>query len=88
MPGFIDKLIGPVGLAVALTAGIIRIVKTDSKKSADLVPADIVVNSTLAIAREVSKNSTSGKAEVYNCAISNIRKISISENRKKPLSLV
>lgn len=61
-----------------MTAGLLRIIKNDPKVTADLVPADIVVNSTLAIARKVS-DSVKNKAEIYNCAMGNVRKVTISK---------
>jgi hypothetical protein len=59
VPGFIDKIIGPAGLGVGMLAGLIRVIKTSTKVYTDLVPADVVVNSTLAIARQVSMKSES-----------------------------
>lgn len=77
-PGFADKIIGPIGLGVGLMAGLIRVFKTNAKASFDVVPADVVVSSILAIACQTAKR-IENQNNIYICSISNIRKTTISK---------
>ena len=78
VPGFVDKLIGPFGIAIGVVAGIVRVVKTNHKIKIDLIPIDIVVNSTLAIAwKAAEKTKRNEETLVFNCAINTVRQISI-----------
>lgn len=67
-----------MGLALGIMAGLIRIVKTSTRIALDVIPADVVVNSTLAIAWQTAKNNESNK-NIYNSTICNIRKTTISK---------
>jgi alcohol-forming fatty acyl-CoA reductase len=87
--GFVDKLIGPVGLGVGIMAGLIRIVKTSTKVFTDIVPADIVVNSTLAIAQYTFKvkSGQHGQAPIFNTSVNKVRKLTIckyTSSMRKP----
>lgn len=78
-PGFADQITGPVGLGAGVLVGFIRVIKASTKNCLDVVPADIVVNSTLAIAWETSKREKGQEVNIYNCAIGKIRKTTMRE---------
>lgn len=76
-PGFADKLIGPIGLGVGVMAGLIRIIKANRSTSLDVIPADIVVNSILAIAWKTADRDD--HVSIYNSSICSVRKTTVSE---------
>ncbi|XP_006004394.1 fatty acyl-CoA reductase 1 isoform X3 [Latimeria chalumnae] len=49
-PGWIDNFNGPSGLFIAAGKGILRTMRASNSAVADLVPVDVVVNTTLAVA--------------------------------------
>lgn len=48
--GYTDNLYGLNGVVIGAGVGVLRILFIDNDKYADIVPADVVVNSTLAVA--------------------------------------
>lgn len=55
MPGWIDNLYGPTGMAVGTLSGIIRVGICDGKKIADLIPIDTCVAAIVAVGWEVAQ---------------------------------
>lgn len=49
-PGWIDNFNGPSGLFIAAGKGILRTMRASNNALADLVPVDVVVNTSLAAA--------------------------------------
>uniref|UniRef100_A0A3P9M0D6 Fatty acyl-CoA reductase n=1 Tax=Oryzias latipes TaxID=8090 RepID=A0A3P9M0D6_ORYLA len=73
-PGWIDNFNGPSGIFIAAGKGILRTMRASNNAVADLVPVDVVINATLAVAwysgsqmRSRSKNML-----VYNCTTGGI----------------
>lgn len=50
VPGFTDNVYGVNGVVVGAGVGVLRILHIDNKLKANIVPADFVVNSILALA--------------------------------------
>ncbi|KAF4803991.1 putative fatty acyl-CoA reductase [Turdus rufiventris] len=65
-PGWIDNFNGPSGIFIAAGKGILRTMRASNDALADLVPIDVVVNTTLAAAWYSAINRP-GKVMVYNC---------------------
>ncbi|CAH0548641.1 unnamed protein product [Brassicogethes aeneus] len=69
--GFVDNYMGVTGLAVAETLGFIRTILWDKKVTLDIIPADYVINQTIAVGWDTYKRSKSPKnhneLEIYNC---------------------
>lgn len=42
VPGWIDNIYGPTGLLAGVAAGVVRVIHTDPKAKAAIVPADMV----------------------------------------------
>ncbi|XP_030416182.1 fatty acyl-CoA reductase 1 isoform X3 [Gopherus evgoodei] len=68
-PGWIDNFNGPSGLFIAAGKGILRTIRASNSAVADLVPVDVVVNTTLAAAwySGVNRYSRPRNIMVYNC---------------------
>ncbi|XP_064369040.1 fatty acyl-CoA reductase 1 isoform X2 [Dromaius novaehollandiae] len=68
-PGWIDNFNGPSGLFIAAGKGILRTMRASNSAVADLVPVDVVVNTTLAAAwySGVNRYSRPRNVMVYNC---------------------
>lgn len=80
VPVFVDKLLGPSGVAVGVHVGLIRVVKAKSEASTDIIPADVVVNSTLALAWKTSlKHFKEDEVQIYNCAINSIKPVQFGQ---------
>lgn len=47
IPGWIDNLYGPTGLATGVTAGVVRSIYCDPNVTSDLVPVDLAVNALI-----------------------------------------
>lgn len=80
MAGYVDQIIGPFGFAIGSAVGILRVAKVDPNIHFDAIPSDVVVNSTLVIAKKTSE--ISGKVDggrIYNCVICNIRRVPFRE---------
>lgn len=74
--GFADSIMGFVGIGAGYMVGLLRVSRFNPASCVDVIPADFVVNSILA----VSKHSTEMKLEaekpkIFNCIISNVQKI-------------
>lgn len=63
--GWIDNMYGPTGIVVGVGAGLIRVLHVNKKNNAEIVPVDMCVNSLLASAWDISKN-TYDEPPVYN----------------------
>jgi hypothetical protein len=71
-----------ISLFIGVGTGIVRVVRLKREEisyNIDLVPADIVVNSTLIVAKETSTLKTTGDCKIYNNVFSNVQKITGSE---------
>ncbi|XP_075423523.1 fatty acyl-CoA reductase 1 isoform X3 [Ascaphus truei] len=68
-PGWIDNFNGPSGLFIAAGKGILRTMRASNNAVADLIPVDVVVNTTLAAAwySGVNRYSRPRNIIVYNC---------------------
>lgn len=65
MKGWIDNLNGPVGIAMGVSLGIIRVMYADKQAITDVVPVDYCTNALLASAWDVA-NSKYDSPPVYN----------------------
>ncbi|KAF3829970.1 hypothetical protein GH733_001395 [Mirounga leonina] len=65
-PGWIDNFNGPSGLFIAAGKGILRTMRASNSALADLVPVDVVVNTSLAAAWYSGVNRPRN-VMVYNC---------------------
>ncbi|XP_069079663.1 fatty acyl-CoA reductase 1 isoform X4 [Pleurodeles waltl] len=65
-PGWIDNFNGPSGLFIAAGKGILRTMRASNSAVADLIPVDVVVNTTLAAAWYSGVNRPRNII-VYNC---------------------
>ncbi|RWS15215.1 hypothetical protein B4U79_10163 [Dinothrombium tinctorium] len=70
-PGFVDTLVGPVGLAVLVGLGIVQIINFDLSKHLEFTSVDVLTNATLAITTETSKTKPT-EAKVYNIVSSTL----------------
>ncbi|XP_062856189.1 fatty acyl-CoA reductase 1 isoform X1 [Trichomycterus rosablanca] len=75
-PGWIDNFNGPSGIFIAAGKGILRTMRASNSAVADLVPVDVVINTTLTAAwysgsqrhtRSVERLHTPRSLLVYNC---------------------
>ncbi|XP_075693909.1 fatty acyl-CoA reductase 1 isoform X3 [Rhinoderma darwinii] len=68
-PGWIDNFNGPSGLFIAAGKGILRTMRASNNAVADLIPVDVVVNTTVAAAwySGVNRYSRPKNIIVYNC---------------------
>ncbi|XP_076120002.1 fatty acyl-CoA reductase 1 isoform X1 [Alosa pseudoharengus] len=85
-PGWIDNFNGPSGIFIAAGKGILRTMRASNNAVADLVPVDVVINTTLAAAwysgsqrhnRSIFSQSMASAARpktmlVYNCTTGGI----------------
>lgn len=68
-PGWIDNFNGPSGIFIAAGKGILRTMRASNDAIADLVPVDLVVNTTLAVAwySGTQRHTRPKSLLVYNC---------------------
>ncbi|XP_014245937.1 fatty acyl-CoA reductase wat-like [Cimex lectularius] len=66
MGGWIDNLYGPVGLAMGIGTGLIRVFNADINAVGAMVPADMTVNAILAAAYKTSLMGPTREMPVYN----------------------
>lgn len=52
LPGWIDNVYGPTGMAVGAGCGVVRVITADVSIEANMVPVDLTVNAILATAKE------------------------------------
>lgn len=55
--GWIDNMYGPTGIIVGVAAGLLRVLRIKKDNNAELVPVDLCVNSLIASAYDIGKNS-------------------------------
>ncbi|XP_033211757.1 fatty acyl-CoA reductase wat-like [Belonocnema kinseyi] len=58
IPGWIDNLYGPTGVAAGVSTGILRSLHCDSEVNANIVPVDLTVNALIASAWDVAMQKT------------------------------
>jgi len=75
LPGFFDTLLGGLGTVVGVSTGILRVSKADRAANIDIISADYVINSILAIAWSKSSNKLTNGTDIFNCVNSNVRTI-------------
>lgn len=68
--GWADNLYGIQGMIVGVTIGLMKVLKYDPKNIGDLIPADFVVNETLAIAWNTAIDKKDSETKIYNCTSS------------------
>uniref|UniRef100_A0A336LKJ3 Fatty acyl-CoA reductase n=1 Tax=Culicoides sonorensis TaxID=179676 RepID=A0A336LKJ3_CULSO len=77
LPGWTDNIYGLNGVIVGVSAGLIRIMYLKSSNVADIIPADIVINTVLAaghktyLERYNGNESVKGTTKIYNCVSGN-----------------
>ncbi|XP_030586726.1 fatty acyl-CoA reductase 1 isoform X1 [Archocentrus centrarchus] len=73
-PGWIDNFNGPSGIFIAAGKGILRTMRASNDALADLVPVDVVINTTLAAAWYSGSQvlSRPKNIPVYNCTTGGI----------------
>jgi fatty acyl-CoA reductase len=75
VPGWIDNLNGPTGVAMAAGSGLARFIVGDAERQADIIPVDVTANYIIAAAwyssTHLFKEHTIIDTPVYNCAIGN-----------------
>lgn len=76
VPGFYDSMIGPLGGLVGIQCGLIRVLRIHHKAHLDIVPADVVINSVIAVSAAISKKAHLPK--IYNCISSNTLSVKFS----------
>lgn len=79
--GYLESLFGMMSLMIGVGTGIVRVIRLKREEisyNIDLIPADIVVNSTLIVAKETSTLKR-GDCKIYNNVFSNVQKITGSE---------
>ncbi|XP_039391833.1 fatty acyl-CoA reductase 1 isoform X6 [Mauremys reevesii] len=88
-PGWIDNFNGPSGLFIAAGKGILRTMRASNSAVADLVPVDVVVNTTLAAAwySGVNRYSRPRNIMVYNCTTGGTNPFHWGEVAEVPVDL-
>lgn len=76
VPGYFDSLIGILGGLIGIQCGLLRVFRIHHKAHMDVVPADIVINSVIAVSAAITKNAHLPK--IYNCISSNALCINFS----------
>lgn len=77
LPGWTDNIYGLNGVIVGVSAGLIRIMYLKSSNVADIIPADIVINTVLAaghqtfVERYSGQGTVKGTTKIYNCISGN-----------------
>lgn len=78
VPGYADSLLGALGAGAGIMVGLLRVMKCNPDALFDIVPADFVIDSTLAVARFGAEKSFEGdNSIVFNCTIGNARPVTI-----------
>lgn len=65
LKGWIDNMYGPTGIIIGVAAGLLRVLHIHKKNNADIVPVDLCVNSLIASAYDIGKNSYE-EPPIYN----------------------
>ncbi|PSN50044.1 putative fatty acyl-CoA reductase [Blattella germanica] len=66
LPGWINNISGPLRILRGLFLGHVRAILFDGRKTADIVPVDLCVNSLIAVAKETAEHGERGGCKVYN----------------------
>ncbi|KAL1138004.1 hypothetical protein AAG570_009699 [Ranatra chinensis] len=85
--GWVDTLNGPVGVLVGAGKGVIRSMLCDGDKKAEMVPVDIVANSVIVAATQIS-TSPRGVVSVFNVTSADKNPYSWSEVVEKGKQVV
>lgn len=64
VPGYLDTLLGALGMTFGVAVGFMRVMNTSKKLGYDAIPVDVVVNATIVIIKEVSEQQRHSK--IYN----------------------
>lgn len=64
MAGYIDNIYGPVGVLLGAALGVMRTLYGDENKTADVVPADFVINTIIAAGWYVGTTKTQNDEHV------------------------
>lgn len=78
--GYADSILGLLGVGIACSFGLIRVMKASQETVLDLVPSDVVVNFILTIACLTSKSRNQTDKRIFNCCYGDIFKQSFGES--------
>lgn len=56
LPGWVNNMYGPTGIAAAAGLGLLRTLHADGDKKSNVVPCDYVINAMIAAAWHTSKS--------------------------------
>ncbi|KAL1501611.1 hypothetical protein ABEB36_006908 [Hypothenemus hampei] len=94
LPGWINNFYGPTGVMAGSGVGLLRVLHSDPQCNANLVPADMCVNSLIVSAKEVAdgfleaqKNQKQYELPVYNYGSTNDNPLTWSQFRAINMSL-
>jgi fatty acyl-CoA reductase len=79
--GWIDNMYGPTGIIVGVAAGLLHVLHIHKENNAEIVPVDLCVNSLLASAWDVARNSYE-EPPIYNYVTSHKNPITWEEYTK------
>lgn len=93
VPGWIDNMYGPTGIVIGVGTGLLRVLHAKEAIRANIVPADMCVNSLLATAWDVAEQRYD-EPPVYNFVTSEHNpitwrdycRLSIKHGQKMPLT--
>lgn len=98
LPGWTDNIYGLNGVIVGVSAGLIRIMYLKSSNVADIIPADIVINTVLAAGRQAfverldDHGKVIGTTKIYNCISGDVNPITYGKfnvyTKKIPLRII
>uniref|UniRef100_T1H885 Fatty acyl-CoA reductase n=2 Tax=Rhodnius prolixus TaxID=13249 RepID=T1H885_RHOPR len=66
VPGWIDNIYGPTGLLAGVAAGVVRVIHTDPKAKAAIVPADMVAFAIVAAIHKTKLMGPTNEIPIYN----------------------
>lgn len=68
-PGWVDSLLGPMGIMLGFSAGLVRSFAIDTDVVVDCMPVDFAVNTIIAAGWDVTQRGKA-KTVIYNCVSS------------------